>query len=255
VPCTISYQLVLEAETLIEDHLKETGKSRYIIEDDAFSQPRLVLNFLNKLLSLDSRIVVTFSAPLDIFGNRVDRQGRSLDSHGRVVDPRRYLIHGDALVEDDQRDAQYTRELGDEIVRAFRRDNVVMSTHVVAGSLLNLLRRDNPELDLYRLLRAGGKVSSYSLIELHAEVERVTSALGAGAEGPRPGWAAGDDASVLVDDALKHFAIFHARPAALRHGDRVFHEDRNLLLYYGNRLRGYDLGRALATRAAGAPPS
>src|SRR5690606_23791415 len=38
VPATINYRLVLEAETLIEDYLEETGRSRYIIEDDEFSR-------------------------------------------------------------------------------------------------------------------------------------------------------------------------------------------------------------------------
>ncbi|MFT7521757.1 MAG: glycerol-3-phosphate O-acyltransferase, partial [Kiritimatiellia bacterium] len=33
VPCTLTYQLVLEASTLIDDHLAEAGKERYIIED------------------------------------------------------------------------------------------------------------------------------------------------------------------------------------------------------------------------------
>ncbi|MEP6866854.1 MAG: 1-acyl-sn-glycerol-3-phosphate acyltransferase, partial [Deltaproteobacteria bacterium] len=38
VPATINYRLVLEAETLIDDYLAETGKSRYIITDDEFSR-------------------------------------------------------------------------------------------------------------------------------------------------------------------------------------------------------------------------
>ena len=39
VPATLSFQLVLEAETLIDDFLKEVGKSRYIITDDEFASP------------------------------------------------------------------------------------------------------------------------------------------------------------------------------------------------------------------------
>ena len=73
VPCTLSYQLVLEAEHLIEDFLKETGKSRYIIEDDEFSQPRRILNFLGSILSLDSRIYVTVGSAMDLFGNQIGR--------------------------------------------------------------------------------------------------------------------------------------------------------------------------------------
>ena len=86
VPCTISYALVLEAKTLIEDHLKEAGKSRYIIVDDEFSRLQRILEFMVELMRLDSRIYITFGQPLDPFGNRVDFQGRSLDGRGRTID-------------------------------------------------------------------------------------------------------------------------------------------------------------------------
>jgi glycerol-3-phosphate O-acyltransferase len=242
VPCTLSYKLVLEAETLIADYLKETGKARYIIEDDEFSQPRRIYNFFSHLLSLDSRIVVRFSAPLDVFGNQVDSEGKSRDLHGRPVDIRRYVTAAGTAVEDPQRDAQYTRELGDAILKAFQRDNVIMTTHIVAHCLFSLLRRDNPGVDLYRLLRTGGATASYAMPELHSEVARVREALRRSDHGPRLGSVVErGDVQEIVADALKHFATYHTRPAARRRGDRVFHEDRNLLLFYGNRLRGYDL--------------
>jgi hypothetical protein len=50
----------------------------------------------------------------------------------------------------------------------------------------------------------------------------------------------------VIDDALRAFGCYHTRQALVRRGDRIFHEDRNLLYYYANRLRGYDLGRRLA---------
>jgi glycerol-3-phosphate O-acyltransferase len=96
VPCTLSYELVLEAETLIADYLSETGKARYIIDDDEFSRPRRILNFFQNFLSLDDQIILRFSKPLDVFGNEVDAEGRSLDPQGRVVDPRSYVTRDDA---------------------------------------------------------------------------------------------------------------------------------------------------------------
>ena len=60
VPATVSYHLVLEAETLIEDYLKDEGKSRYIIEDDEFSRPERVVNFVSSLLAMDGQIHVRF---------------------------------------------------------------------------------------------------------------------------------------------------------------------------------------------------
>ena len=247
VPCTLSYKLVLEAETLIADHLKETGKSRYIIEDDEFSKPRKILNFMSNLVSLDDRITITFSRPMDVFGNPVDFQGQSLDPRGRRVDPRSYVTHDGAPVFDAQRDHQYTTELASEISRSFLRDNVIMSTHLVSHALFQLLLRANPSMDLYRLLRTGGRLAAFPMAELHRETERVLGAIQGLDAPPRLSerLAAGDIRDIVAD-ALKHYAIYHSRTAAVRRGDRVFHQDRNLLLYYGNRLRGYDLGRKLA---------
>lgn len=250
VPCTISYKLVLEAETLIDDHLKETGKNRYIIEDDEFSRPRKVLSFLASLISLDSKTVVTFGTPLDIVGNRVDADGVSLDPRGRPIDMKAYVQRNGEPVHDDQRDAEFTNELAAGIVRGFMADNVVMSTHVVAKSLLAMLERDNPGMDLYRLLRTGGRSPAVAYRDLADETERLVLALKARSDGPRLGEELNRNPAAIVDDALRAFASFHTTPAAVRRGDRVFHKDRNLLLFYGNRLRGYDLGRKAERRPA-----
>ena len=252
VPCSISYMLVLEAETLIADHLKETGRSRYIIEDDEFSRPRRILNFLSSIMSLDSQISITFGAPLDVFGNRVNTEGQSMDARGRVIDARPYVCKGGKPVHDAQRDAQYTRELADEVCREYLRQNVVMPTHLLAWVLMQALKRRNPGLDLYRMLRTGGEVASFPMQEVHAGVERALRPLkerSPNGDVPWPRLAPvlqGDDVQAIVAEGLKYFGIYHTRPPARRRGDRVFHEDRNLLLYYGNRLRGYELERAVA---------
>jgi hypothetical protein len=49
------------------------------------------------------------------------------------------------------------------------------------------------------------------------------------------------DTASIVNEALAHLASYHRRPAARRRGDRLFHEDRNLLLYYQNRIAGLGL--------------
>jgi hypothetical protein len=83
--------------------------------------------------------------------------------------------------------------------------------------------------------------------ELCAETERVLDALRGEGDRPRLGPDLSHrDTSAIVDDALRHFGSYHTHPAAVRRSDRIFHEDRGLLYYYGNRLRGYDLGRRLS---------
>jgi len=252
VPCTINYQLVLEAETLIGDWLKAEGRSRYIIEDDEFSRPALVLHFVRKLVSLDSSIHVVFGRPMDVFGNVVDDELRSVDRRGRVIDRRRYVQRDDAFVFDEQRDQEYTRGLASAVVGAFRRDTVVFATHVVARAVFEWLRERAPELDLYRLLLTGGREESLPLAEAHGRVAALLQKLRA--EGGRGALrlssiVASGDAARVIDAALAHFASYHRRPALERRGDRLFHEDRNLLLYYQNRLGGEERQRRLDAAA------
>lgn len=173
VPATISYGLVLEAETLIDDYLKETGRARYIIEDDESSRLSRVASFFRGIVNLDSRIYVTFSQPLDLFGNRVEADGRSYDRRGRPIDTRRYVMRGGEPVHDPQRDAEYTRELGEQVRAAFVRDNVLQATHLAAFTLFEMLWRRFSERDLYHLLRTPPELTLLAVHEVRAALDRV----------------------------------------------------------------------------------
>ena len=249
VPCTINYQLVLEAETLIEDHLKEVGRSRYIIEDDEFSKLDRVLDFVRKLFTLNSRIQMVISRPLDVFGNRVDDQGRSLDQRGRVVDRKKYVCRAGVPVADPQRDQEYTRELARSVMDSFHRDTVVNSTNLLSRCVFGWLRTRNPDQDLYRLLRTGGMEESVPLKEVYQRLERDREAVrGLKSRGSlRLDNAVKDrDPVAVVNEALAHLRSYHRTPALVRRGDRLFHQDRNLLYYYQNRLDGLGLPAAEA---------
>ncbi|MDF1561904.1 MAG: 1-acyl-sn-glycerol-3-phosphate acyltransferase [Deltaproteobacteria bacterium] len=253
VPATLSFQLVLEAETLIDDFLKEVGKSRYIITDDESAKPRRVWDFVSQLFSLHSKIYVTISRGLDPFGNDVTDEGISLDPRGREVDIARYvMVDGEPRIV-PQRDAEYTHEAGLRIAEAFSRDNVIQSTHVTARAVFSLLRKANPDTDLIRLIRVGGKTDDLGMREVYTEVERLKDELvGLAARGGvRLGeTVAGEDPTGIVADGLRHFAIYHKQPALKRRGDRIFATDRMLLFYYQNRLEGYRLDRTAGTRPA-----
>jgi glycerol-3-phosphate O-acyltransferase len=244
VPCTLNYQLVLEAETLIGDYLKETGKSRYIIEDDEFSKPKRVFDFISKLFSLHSKIHMTISKPLDVFGNQVDENGRSIDRRGRPIDRTRYVFQEGRPTFDDQRDQEYTRELARSIVESYSRDTVVKSTNLVSRAVFDLLKEKNPQVDLYRLLRTGGSEQSLSMKDAY---ERVDDCLEEARKLEQRGMLRLDDCLknkdtvAVVSEALNHLGSYHRHPALVRKGDRLFHDDRNLLLYYQNRLLNYDL--------------
>lgn len=242
VPCTLSYHLVLEGETLIDDYLKEAGKARYIITDDEFSRPRRIWNFLSNLVNLDARIYITVCPPLDPFGNRVLPDGTSVDRRGRPIDTERYVYVNGSPGHDPHRDQEYTMELGEAVRRSFLAHNVAMSTHIVAYAVFRMLRVRNPGLDLYRLLRTGGDEESLILTDVYAAVERLLAVMrGLAGEGgirldPR---LEGVAVSEVVADALRHFGTYHTHAVVERRGDRLFAGDMNLLYYYHNRLDAY----------------
>jgi len=248
VPCTLSSALVLEARTLIEEHLKETGKSRFIRIRSDYSRPMRVLRFWRDMQRLESRIHMQFGEPLDLFGNRVDRDGVSRDAHGRAVDRAKYVEVDGAPAHDPQRDQEYTRELGRSILDSFRRNNVAMSTHAAAFAALAAMRRRHPQYDLYRVLRTAGPEHAVPraelLVDLGALLERLRRLREQGGIVLAPDLDHAGPAEVL-DKALEHFSSFH-EGEALKAGPEGIHTDNmKLLYYYRNRLAHYGLEEAL----------
>jgi len=257
VPCTLNYHLVLEAETLIDDQLKREGQHRYIIENDESSRLSRIWDYAKKTFALDSSMVIHYGAPMDLFGNRVDAEGISYDDRGRPVDTRTYLLKDGAVAASPQRDAEYVKELGQEIVRAFHRYTVVLATHLVAYALFRFLRRAHPDLDLYTFLRVRAD-EPLSLETVYREVDLVRGQLlrkadqGAVLLG---GQVRKNSVEGIVAGALRYFGMYHQRPVLVREGGGLRITDMKLLLYYHNRLVGFDLERTPAALPELALPS
>jgi glycerol-3-phosphate O-acyltransferase len=237
VPVTINYHLVLEAETLVDDHLAEEGKQRYIIEDDEFSRIGRIVEFLRRTLALEESVVVRFGRPLDAFGNAVDDDGRSLDRRGRALDPATLVQDaGGAFAADRQRDMQYTRELGDALVAAYRRETVLLTTHLCARALFDAVVQAAGTRDVYQLLRLARHELDVPVADVLARIDGLRARIG---ERPAAGLVHERVRAMtpreIVDDALRALGAYHTRPVARREGDRLRVESLRLLYYYRNR--------------------
>jgi glycerol-3-phosphate O-acyltransferase len=243
VPATINYLITLEAETLIADYLSESGKGRFIIDDDESTRIGRLAAFTRKLFAMSGSVVIRFGEPIDPFGNEVDEQGRSFDQRGREVDPATYLHdrHGNVVL-DDARDAQYTRELGEQICRAFAKETVVMSTHAVAAVCFDRLRQVSQGSDLFAVLRQRDVVVSRD------ELARDTVALRDRllAEEKKGRLVVGEVLRTLsggdiVERALSAFRGYHAESVLEPRHDGVAISDPRLLFYYQNHLAAHGL--------------
>lgn len=241
VPLTLSTSLVLEAETLVRDSLQREGKSRYIIVDDEFSQPRKVASYLSRVANLDESVHVTFGQVLDVVGNPVDADGNSLGPDGQKIDRRRYVCADDGTVEwDDQRDQVYTQRLSRALVAAYHRDNVALPTHVAALAAWRVLARANPTLDTWRLVRIERSGRQLDRADVLAEIDHIRAELNGLRQRDRIRTSLPGQAETLLETAIQQFGSYHTRPAIESRGQRL-DIDPELCLFYRNRLHGYGL--------------
>ncbi|WP_394846611.1 1-acyl-sn-glycerol-3-phosphate acyltransferase [Pendulispora brunnea] len=248
VPATINYLLTLEAETLIDDFLQEEGKSRYIIDDDESTRFGRIAAFMQKLLKMDASCVIRFSRPMDCFGNTVDELGRSHDARGRVVDAKTYVYDAkDRPVHDVARDAEYTRELGEAICEAYKRDTVVMATHLVAAVAFEKLRSTSGKADIFALLRHSDDVV-VPRAEMANDIERLLGEVRKMADrgeivlAPTVRAAKGE---AILAEALRAFSGYHANEVITPRGSDLVLADTRLLFYYQNRLAAHGLAADL----------
>lgn len=234
VPVTINQQLVLEAETLIADYLKETGKARFIIEDDESAKWRKVVDFARSMMTHTGAIVIRFCPPLDVLGNPVSETGESLGPRGQVLDLSRFFWVDGKPGFAPQRDAEYMQHTGQAIARAYRRGTVLLPTHLLAYVLWRKVVAALPGLDLYSRLRQPLDLHVPES-ELLADIEKLQQhlrhrqhLLGPVADGLP---------SQVVETALGAFGSYHTDPVALKTpSSAVTVVDRQLLYYYQNRI-------------------
>ncbi len=247
VPLVLGYHFVLEAKYLIDQHLKKTGKEKYIKTKDQSGSVRSLLKFAWKFFSDTNDITLTFGKPMDVLGNFVDSNGESFDKFGNKIDIADYFKSGHNKVQANfQREAEYTKILADKIVERFHKDNMVLSSYVVAYVAFNILKIKHPKLDLYGVLRlpTNDFIFSYQSILEGAEQLRTRLFEMEANEDIRLSEEIRWDIDKLVKDGIERMGTFHAQsPLKITKSGQVVSEDFKLLFYYHNSLENYNLSK------------
>ncbi|MEM7657702.1 MAG: 1-acyl-sn-glycerol-3-phosphate acyltransferase [Bacteroidota bacterium] len=244
VPMVMSYHFVLEAASLIKQHLRRTGQEQYYIIDDEFASYINLLKFVWKTFSASSDIVLALGKPMDMFGNFVDENGVSLDSQGREVDIRSYFVSQGKVTVDPQRDFEYTRMLGEKIVERYHVENHVFSSHLVAFVAFVMLRKRNKGLDLFEILRLPDEERFFELTEYRQNLDRVLARLREMADRSQVHLARHliNDSMTIIEHGINNLGLYHAKRAlAFQDESKLVSQNLNLLYYYHNRMVGYEL--------------
>ncbi len=243
VPLIISYHSVLEARGLIDENLKQEGKERFFLLQDDFSSLRKNISFAWKFFKSSSEMVFSFGAPMDLFGNQVDLAGKSLDKYGNEIDMRHYFMANGHENNDPQRNQEYTRLLGQKILSHFHTDNVVFSSHLVAFAAWHILLNQKNG-DLYGLLSVPEEDLYIGREEMLKTVDRLHVRLRELERAGRLKMAPHlhTDIRAIIEHGLKNLGVYHIDLPLLRGSKgEILTQDLRLLLFYANRLQGYEL--------------
>ncbi len=249
VPLVLGYHFVLEAPFLIEQHLKRMGKERYIRAKDDFFSPTRILRYAWKVLSEGNDITLSFGQPLDVMGNIVDEEGNSYDKYGNPIQVREYFESDGAVTQNLQRENEYTRQLADAIVKRYHEDNIVLSSHLVAFAAFNILKKDNPKLDLYGVMRLPTDEYVFPLETLRKTLEQLQEALLAMADSGKIKLSdqVYGETDALIQHGISRLGTFHLKkPLRFTKKGEVVSDSFHLLYYYHNRLENYGLDKMIA---------
>ncbi len=245
-PMVMSYHFVLEAASLINQHLKRTGQEHYYVMNDEFSSWNKFFKFVWTSFSNTSEISLAFGKPMDVFGNFVDEEGRSFDERGNLINIRDYFCMKGKMTEDPQRDGEYTKILGERMVERYHIENRVFSSHIVAFVAFEMLKNKFKSFDLYSLLRIPVEERTLNEAAYRMTVGRVLQRLRDLADCGKVHLAGHIvfDLDALITHGIRNLGIYHSkRPLSLPRDGHITAENMNLLYYYRNRLAGYELER------------
>ena len=244
VPVVLNYHFVLEAPSLIQEHLRREGQERYYVETDEASTSYKITRFLLKFFTQGSDISVSIGTAMDLLGNPVDEEGHSLDRQGNVISMREYFCTKGSIRRDEQRESEYTRMLGQAVLRAYYRINQVFSSHLVAFAAFEIIRQQHRALDLYNLLRLPEEDLVIPYSQFREVCHRLRDAVFWLKEQNRVEVAPHlkGDLDEVIEHGLNNVGLYHAQRPLLRDkSGSITTANLNTLYYYRNRLEGYDL--------------
>lgn len=242
-PVTINYNVVLEGESLIKEHLRREGRQRYFLENDEFDNLSAVVRFVMNAVKMDSTTVIRFGSVLDPFGNRVDSNGQSYDDRGRRVDPRQFVqsTRTGEFVDDIARDREYTRHCGQRIAEVFREATVIQPCSVVSWALFELVRSRFRKMDVYRLLRVASQevVERYEVKTIVGELVGDLKALELRGRLNLASLLRDGSVDEILDYGIRSLTGYHIPAPIEVEGDGIRLDHLELLFFYGNRIRTY----------------
>lgn len=244
VPLNIGYHFVLEASHLIDQHLQLVGRDKYKRTKSGGPTFGSIFKFIKDIYGKSSEVYMSFGEPMDVFGNKVDNDGKSFDKFGHIVDTKDYFTLAGQLSSNSQRESIYAKLLGESVVEAYSKYNVILSSNVVAFCAFHIIYEEYKETGLLQLVNQKYKTFTITADALEEKVRIVVKLIldKKNKDLVTISDESWDNVSDLIKEGVYKLGIYHA--ASVLKPDKknnLVCEDIRLLYFYHNRLTNYGL--------------
>jgi len=245
VPVVLNYHCVLEAPHLIKNHLAAQG-----LDSAQVSSSHKLLKRATNFFTKDSSLFVSIGQAMDLLGNTVDEAGNSCDAQGVYVDTYQQFLDEETAMVAGKQYENHTKLLGKSIVKAYYKTNCVLTSHLVAFSAFVLMKQQHAGLSFQALLLLPPEklVIPYATLEhTFAQLRAVILKLHQAGEVQMEPVLQTESLATMVQQGLTNLGLYHIRRPLLQNqaGD-ITTQDLSLLLYYHNKLQGYDLEKHIS---------
>lgn len=252
VPVVLGYHFVLEANRLIEGHLRQAGREKYTRIGSGTSKLKKTWVVFKNILRNETDVSIHFCKPIDVVGNNVDINGDSFDQTGKKVDIKDYFTLDDLVNKDNQREKVYTQILATKILDSYYKENIILSSHLLAFVAFRLAYQQFDGISVYEMMNRLNKKFKIDAGLLHKELSQVIAKLILKEEAGEVMLSdtVRSGATETIKEGIYKLGLFHQKKPLFRKNVNSFSsESFKLLYYYHNRLNGFGIEKYLDASA------
>jgi len=242
LPITLNYHYVLEASKLIEYKLKEDGKELYFPDENTgyFG----LIKRAYKVITSNPGMTICFAPLMDVFGNKVNQDGESIGKKGEVIKVEDYFKLNGKITKNIQRDKQYTQILGEEIIKEYKINSVVLSSNLVAFVAFQILRKRFNQFSVFELLSLPLDETNISTVEFKIVLDRIRDRLKILEKNEEV--ILSEDLNLPIEElmniGIKKVGSSHPKKVLKKNRKGIIStQSMKLLYYYNNKLTCYEL--------------
>lgn len=244
IPLVISYSNVLEDNSMFRNYLHKQGLAalvrKRLHKKNSFLKSIMTVR---EIFSDEMINYLSFGEPMDVFGNVVDDEGRSLDRKGKHISKEAYFLNNGVVTKNQQREMQYTRTLATQIEKSYRDYNVIRVGQLAAAALFQGITETSKINSPEGALRLAETEWSMPIDEFYSNFEKLKNKfleMESSSECIME-HAFHDELSdkELVDCGIRQLRSYQFFQVIHFEDDRVNTDHIGLLMYYANRLECY----------------